>query len=62
LPIKYFSAASFTRRIASASPSACKIRACLIPSAFFIAERFSPSAAVSAAVAKSISYHKNLFF
>ena len=35
LPTKYFSAASFTNAMACASPSAVRIFACLIPSAFF---------------------------
>ena len=41
--------------MASASPSAARILACLMPSAFLISARFWPSACVSVAVAKSMA-------
>jgi len=51
LPTKYCSAASLTSLMARASPSAARILACLMPSAFLISARRWPSACVSVAVA-----------
>jgi len=43
-PVKYFWTASLMSRMASAAPSASRIRDCLIPSDLLMAARRSPSA------------------